>query len=203
MRRYPDSLRADPTHEGSGASPGEREDTSALTLARSLQRQRIGRGELSPAWGLCTLRTLSLARSVKCTIPSCVRSGHLRFPRCLLAHQSRRAALETDGPPRVLPVWTLHLAAAKAYRDGHKAAAGTITDCRRCRTRVVAARLTGRIALTAMCGRRTAAPPKRERSGKGRLGDFFVPGMNQFFSVTRKVFEPHVYSLRTLVKSCG
>jgi hypothetical protein len=111
--------------------------------------------------------------------------------------------LARDG---IAAIWTVHLAAARAYRDGNKGVAATITDIADAAERRVVAprchcRLAGRID-SPMCGRRTAAP-KRERSGNGRLGDFFVPGMNQFFSVTREVFEPYGYSLRTTVKSYG
>jgi hypothetical protein len=41
----------------------------------------------------------------------------------------------------IAAIWSLHLAAARAHRDGHKAMAATIIEiCGRCRTRVVAPR---------------------------------------------------------------
>src|SRR5205814_10177560 len=60
-----------------------------------------------------------------------------------------------------------------------------------------------RIAPTATRYPAPSQPPQQERSGKGRLSEFFVVGMNQFFSVPRNVFKPGVCSLRSLVKSCG
>src|SRR5947208_5967625 len=97
----------------------------------------------------------------------------------------------------VAAIWTLHLAAARAYRDGIRQ-----RPCRLLRL-LTLPNASGRAALIPCrsdwpdrphCGkssRTSPQPPSRERSDEGRLNVSFVAGMNQFFSMPRKTFEPY------------
>jgi hypothetical protein len=60
-----------------------------------------------------------------------------------------------------------------------------------------------RIAPTATRYPAPSQPPQQERSGEGKLGNFFCSAHEPILFVSKKVFEPDVYSLRRRAKSCG
>src|SRR5438477_5040500 len=58
-----------------------------------------------------------------------------------------------------------------------------------------------RIAPTATRYPAPSQPPQQERSGEGKLRQFLCSGHEPILFVSKKVFEPDVYSLERLAKS--